>query len=82
MTDTEKLRKLISESGLKLEYIAKQLDITRFSLQKKLENITEFKASEIQRMCEVLKIEDAGLKEQIFFAQKVDFKSTNEEVEI
>lgn len=82
MTDTEKLRKLISESGLKLEYIAKQLDITRFSLQKKLENITEFKASEIQRMCEVLKIEDAELKEQIFFAQNVDLKSTGEEVEI
>lgn len=80
MTDTEKLRKLISESGLKLEYIAKQLDITRFSLQKKLENITEFKASEIQRMCEVLKIEDADLKEQIFFAQNVDLKSTGEEV--
>ena len=72
MTDTERLRKIIGDSGLKLEYIAKQLDITRFSLQKKLENVTEFKASEIQKMCEVLNIMDSELKEQIFFAQKVD----------
>lgn len=73
MTDTERLRKIIGDSGLKLEYIAKQLDITRFSLQKKLENVTEFKASEIQKMCEVLNIVDSELKEQIFFAQKVDY---------
>jgi len=72
LTDTERLRKIIGDSGLKLEYIAKQLDITRFSLQKKLENVTEFKASEIQKMCEVLNIMDSELKEQIFFAQKVD----------
>ena len=82
MTDTERLRKIIGESGLKLEYIAKQLDITRFSLQKKLENVTEFKASEIQRLCDVLNITDTDLKEQIFFAQNVDLKSTCEEVEI
>lgn len=73
MTDTERLRKIIGDSGLKLEYIAKQLDITRFSLQKKLENVTEFKASEIQKMCEVLNIVDSESKEQIFFAQKVDY---------
>lgn len=72
MTDTEKLREAINNSGLKLEFIANALGITRFTLAKKIENVTEFKTSEVQKMCDVLRITDAGTKEAIFFAQKVD----------
>lgn len=72
MTDTEKLREAINKSGLKLEFIANALGISRFTLAKKIENVTEFKTSEVQKMCEVLQIEDAKKKEEIFFAQKVD----------
>ncbi len=78
MTDTELLREVIKSKGLKLEYIAKKLHITRFSLQKKTENTTEFKASEIQKLCEVLQISDPDLKERIFFAQNVENNSTKE----
>lgn len=73
MTNTEELRKIIKNSGLKLEYIAEQLGITRFSLSKKIENITEFKTSEVQKMCEVLQITDPKTKEAIFFASVVDY---------
>ena len=72
MTDTEALREIIKNSGLKFEYIAKCLEITRFSLTKKIENVTEFKASEVQKMCDVLQIGDPKVKEAIFFAQTVD----------
>lgn len=68
MTNTEMLRRIIKESGLKLEYIAAQLEISRFSLSKKIENETEFKASEIQKLCDVLKISSNEDKEAIFFA--------------
>lgn len=68
MTNTEMLRRIIKESGLKLEYIAAQLEISRFSLSKKIENETEFKASEIQKLCDVLRISSNEDKEAIFFA--------------
>lgn len=72
MTNTEMLRDAIKRSGLKLEFIAEKLGITRFSLSKKIENVTEFKTSEVQKMCDVLQITDPQDKEAIFFAQKVD----------
>ena len=70
VTNTEMLREAIKKSGLKLEFIAEKLGITRFSLAKKIENITEFKTSEVQKMCDVLQIEDVNTKEAIFFAKK------------
>ena len=72
MTDTKKLREVIKNSGLKLEFIAEKLGITRFSLTKKIENVTEFKTSEVQKMCDVLGITDTETKEALFFASKVD----------
>lgn len=71
MTDTVKLRELISKSGLKLGYIANQLGISRFALSNKIQNRTEFRVSEIVKMCEILCI-DYDSREQIFFAHKVD----------
>lgn len=72
MTDTVKLRELISKSGLKLGYIANQLGISRFALSNKIQNRTEFRVSEIVKMCEILCI-DYDSREQIFFAHKVDY---------
>jgi DNA-binding Xre family transcriptional regulator len=66
------LRKVIADSGLKYKYIAQKLDIEAYSLQKKIDNVTEFKASEILKLCEVLNIEDHDLKEHIFFSPSVD----------
>lgn len=71
MTDTVKLRELISKSGLKLGYIANQLGISRFALSNKIQNRTEFRVSEIVKICEILCI-DYDSREQIFFAHKVD----------
>lgn len=71
MTDTVKLLELINKSGLKMGYIANQMGISRFSLFNKIRNRTEFRASEIIKMCELLCI-DYDNREQIFFAHKVD----------
>lgn len=72
MTNTVKLKELIDKSGLKLEYIASQIGITRFSLAKKIKNETEFKASEVQKMCEILCITDNEVRQLVFFAHNVD----------
>ncbi|GAA4653956.1 hypothetical protein GCM10023142_10940 [Anaerocolumna aminovalerica] len=64
MADTLKLRAYILQSGLTREQVAKMLGISKFTLHKKIHNITEFKASEIATLSEILNITD---KESIFF---------------
>lgn len=71
MTNTEKLRKRIDMSGLKINYIAKELGITRATLAQKIANRREFKASEIAALCNLLGITTAKEKEAIFFADRV-----------
>lgn len=69
MTNSELLEKEIQSSGLKKGYIAKKLDISRYSLVKKISNETEFKASEIDNLCGILKINSTDKRMRIFFAK-------------
>lgn len=72
MTDSKAVKKIISEKGLKLQYIAKMLGITRYALSLKINNENEFKTSEVTAMCELLEIDDLKEKERLFFAKEVD----------
>lgn len=81
MTDTIKIKQLISESGYKMQHIASKLGITRYSLSLKLNNKNEFKTSEVAILCELLGINSLEKKEEIFFKKKVDYKSTNKKEE-
>lgn len=76
MTDSAMLRKLIEKSGYKLRYIAERIGITYQGFLKKLNNETEFKASEIQILYELLGMTEVE-REAIFFAGIVDKISTN-----
>ena len=68
MTNTMLLNKKIDESGYKRIYIAKAIGLkSAYGLAKKIRNESEFKASEINALCELLKI-DSEEKEAIFFA--------------
>lgn len=71
MTNTNLLRKKLDESGYKLRFIAKQLGITYQGFLKKINNETEFKASEIQSLKEILNLTDEE-RDMIFFTVKVD----------
>lgn len=66
MTNTIALRNKISESGYKLIYVAEKIGLTYQGFRKKLNNESEFKANEIQMLCDLL---DIGVqeKEGIFF---------------
>ena len=68
MTNTMLLNKKIDDSGYKRIYIAKAIGLkSAYGLAKKIRNESEFKASEINALCELLKI-DSEEKEAIFFA--------------
>lgn len=67
MTDTELLQNAISNSGLKVSFIARRLNISRQCLHGRLCGTTEFKGSEIKELCNLLNL-DIKDKERIFFA--------------
>lgn len=71
MVDTGLLSQRITESGLKLGHIAKQMGISRTSLWHKLRNDRPFKVQEVQDLCDVVGISDPTEKERIFFADTV-----------
>lgn len=68
MTNTKLLRERINASGLKLTYIASQLRISLRALTMKITNQTQFKPSEIKRLCEILSIETAEEQVQFFLS--------------
>ena len=76
MTDTILLQRKIEKSGLKIGFIAQQLDTSYGWLNKKINNDVAFKAHEIQTLCALLNIVDLAEKEAIFFAQNVEKSST------
>lgn len=68
MTNTSLLEQYIEKSGYKKSYIAAQLGITAYGLALKINNKSEFKASEMTILCKLLKI-SARDKAAIFFAK-------------
>lgn len=72
MTNTAKLRDMINKRGLKLSYIANRLGLSAYGFSRKLNNLSEFTASEIDKVCEVLSITDLEERFAIFFAKEVD----------
>ncbi len=77
MTNSKALRELIATKGLKLKYVAEVLGITYYALQQKINNVREFKTSEVASLCSLLDITSLNEKERLFFAKEVDCKSTN-----
>ena len=66
MTNTELLREKINASGYKLQFVAEKCGLTYFGLMKKVNNETEFKASEVMILKELLHLTDDEVME-IFF---------------
>lgn len=66
MTNTAELLAYIEKSGLKKNYIAKTIGITPHTLAKKINNLCEFKVSEMRNLCALLEITPAD-RDRIFF---------------
>lgn len=69
MTNTKMLQKIIEESGLKINFIADFVGISRQALWNKINNVSQFNQYEIERLCDILKITSLKTKEAIFFAK-------------
>lgn len=69
MTNTVELEVYIVRAGLTKREVAKRLGISEMGFYKKLNNITEFKASEIDLLVNMLGITDM---DKIFFNKGVD----------
>lgn len=68
MTNTVELEVAIKRSGLTKRELAKKIGLSETSLYKKIHNITEFKASEVSALIEILSLEEKV--KEIFFTQK------------
>ena len=71
MTNTEMLRDAIKARGLKYNYVAEQLGITPYALQKKIDNKNDFWAREIYVLTSVLGLSRKE-RDDIFFAKDGD----------
>ena len=71
MTDTYKLYYKIKSGGIKISYLSEQLGLSRQGLANKINGDTEFYASEINKMSELLRLTPEE-REEIFFNKKVD----------
>lgn len=78
MTDTLRLKELIAEQGIKLSWVAEYLGLSRNGLFLKMTNESEFKASEIAKLKQLLRLTDVETG-QIFF-NRAWFIITCEEV--
>jgi len=70
MTNTELLKEAVARSGYKRTYIAQKIGLTYQGYLNKERGESEFKQSEIEGLCELLKL-SAREKEAIFFAKTV-----------
>lgn len=68
MTDSKKLCDEIADSGMTITAIAKKLALPERGFIKKLNNETEFKASEISALQKILRLSNKK-RDEIFFLQ-------------
>ena len=72
MTNTKLLEEKIRGSGIKKYVLAQRIGISRQQFAKKCANTAEFKAGEIELLCNQLCINDYD-RCKIFFAKQVDY---------
>lgn len=78
MVNTKLLRESIDSLGMSISFVAKQIGISRESLYQKMNGETEFKASEIYALKDLLRL-DNNKRDAIFFDLMGDFESHQKE---
>lgn len=69
MNNTDLLKDKIAKSGKKRKYLAEKVGLSYAGFRNCVINKAEFKASQIDILCEELNITSLKEKEAIFFAQ-------------
>lgn len=76
MTNTAKLQAKMKEKGYTIKTLATAADLSTTGLFNKIHNLREFFVSEVQKIGDLLKLTDDEIQ-AIFFANDVEFNSTN-----
>ena len=71
MTDSNALRDRIKQSGMKYRYVAERVGITPYALQRKIDNESEFKVSEVDALADLLGL-TLWEKDAIFFSKQLN----------
>lgn len=74
MTNTLMLEMTIRRAGLTKKEVARRLGLIAMGLHQKINNITEFKASEIAQLYDLLNLSSLEEQQQIFFVNSVHFQ--------
>ena len=74
MTNTLLLEMAIRRVGLTKKEVARRLGLSFMGFHQKINNITEFKASEIAQLYKLLNLSSLEEQQQIFFVSDVHFK--------
>ncbi len=69
MNNTELLENKIRESGKKIGYLAEKVGLSYAGFRNCVVNKAEFKASQIEILCEELNITSLKEKQDVFFAK-------------
>lgn len=72
MTNSKLLREKIAECGLKINFVSSKLNLTYQGFINKVDNKTEFTASEISELSALLNIKSLKERDAIFFAKECD----------
>ena len=78
MIDLAMLNEVIKGSGKTQKHIAEVMGLTREGLRLKLIGRSDFKTEEVNSICRELGINNAAMRNRIFFAKKVENKSTED----
>lgn len=79
MTNSILLNYKIKISGYRHGFLAEKLGLSRTGLYNKINNKSEFLASEIQTLSDILKL-SPDERQEIFFAREVDEMDTIEKI--
>jgi len=67
VTNTLELEIAIKRAGLTKNEVAEYLGLSKMSLYKKINNVTEFKASELAKLYDLLNLKSWEEQQRIFF---------------
>lgn len=79
MFDKEKFREAVEKSGLKGNYIAKEMDMSYKIYLQRSNGLSKWKADEVMKFSEILRLRKAE-RDAIFLAKKVTKTDTEDEV--
>lgn len=72
MTNTLEFEMAMKRAGVTKREVAKRLGLSEMGLYQKINNITEFKASEISKLYDIFDLQTLEDQQRIFFAHIVD----------